>query len=283
MKDLHTMYLNDRSEKIKNLIIKRFAKNKAYLKTCFGDALIDSKQVYNNKKGDKVKAYIYYDINNVLRASCNLSIIEHKVYSLKCIDIDKKGAYFLFGNNIKLLMPKDQKSYKLFKDMTYPVGVMLDKDNMLILTTKIREFLSLDHNFKENDIVEGRIYSINKHIGAFVAINNQYDSLLRINELKGVHIEGELLKLRVKEVKEDGKIELTNRKRAYLEIDSDSEKILDYLYENDGLVNLGDKSSPDKIYRIFGLSKSSFKRAIGRLYKEKYIRIFSNKIELMRR
>ncbi|MSS76852.1 RNA-binding protein [Anaerococcus sp. AGMB00486] len=180
-------------------------------------------------------------------------------------------------------MPKDQKSYKLFKDMTYPVGVMLDKDNMLILTTKIREFLSLDHNFKENDIVEGRIYSINKHIGAFVAINNQYDSLLRINELKGVHIEGELLKLRVKEVKEDGKIELTNRKRAYLEIDSDSEKILDYLYENDGLVNLGDKSSPDKIYRIFGLSKSSFKRAIGRLYKEKYIRIFSNKIELMRR
>lgn len=276
-------YLNDRSNDIKNLTIKRFAKNKAYLKTDFGDALIDSKEVYNNNKGDKIKAFIYYDTNNVLRASSNLNIIEGKVYSLTCIDVNKKGAYFLFENNIKLFMPKDEKSYKVFKDMTYPVGVFLGKDNMLSVTTKIRDLLNLDHNFKENDIVEGRIYSINKHIGAFIAINNQFDSLLRINELKGVHIEGELLKLRVKVIKDDGKIELTNRKRAYLEIDSDSEKILDYLYENDGLVNLGDKSNPDKIYRTFGLSKSAFKRAIGRLYKEKYIKIFPNKIELIRR
>lgn len=277
------MYLNDRRKKIKSLTIKRFAKNKAYLKTSFGDALIDNKEVYNKYKGDKINAYIYYDTNNVLRASCNLNIVEGKVYSLTCIDVDKKGAYFLFEKNIKLFMPKEEKSYKVFKDMTYPVGVILSNDNMLNVTSKIRDFLDNNHNFKENDIVEGRIYSINKHIGAFIAINNQYDSLLRINDLKGVHIEGELLKLRVKEVKDDGKIELTNRKRAYLEIDSDGEKILDYLYENDGFVKLGDKSSPDKIYRVFGISKSSFKRAIGRLYKEKYIRIFPNKIELIRR
>ena len=180
-------------------------------------------------------------------------------------------------------MPSSEKTYKIIKDMTYSVGVIIDDENMPVLTSKIRDFLSFDHNFKENDMVEGRIYSINKHIGAFIAINNKFDSLIRIKELNGVHIEGELLKLRVKEIKDDGKIELSDRKRSYLEIDEDSKKILDYLDENDGIVNLGDKSSPDKIYKIFGFSKSAYKRAIGRLYKEKYIKIYPKKIELLER
>lgn len=202
---------------------------------------------------------------------------------MPCIEIKKNGAYFLYQDNIKLLMPASEKTYKIIKDMTYPVGLYFDNQNMPILTSKIRDLLSNEHNFKENDIVEGRIYSINKHIGAFVAINNQFDSLIRINELKGVHIEGELMKLRVKEVKDDGKIELSNRKRSYLEIDDDSKKILYYLEENDVTINLGDKSSPDKIYKVFGFSKAAYKRAIGKLYKEKYIRIYPKKIELLER
>lgn len=202
---------------------------------------------------------------------------------MKCIDVKKNGAYFLYQDKIKLLMPASEKTYRVIKDMTYPVGLIIDDQNMPILTSKIRDMLSFDHNFKENDIVEGRIYSINKHIGAFIAINNQFDSLIRIKELNGVHIEGELLKLRVKEVREDGKIELSNRKRSYLEIDDDCQKILDYLEENNGFLNLGDKSSPDKIYKIFGFSKSAYKRAIGRLYKDKYIKIYPKKIQLLER
>ena len=267
---------------IKELTIKRFTKKNAYLKTKYGDAIIDKNKLSDKNKGDKVKAYLYFDTNDVLRADLSLNLKENSVYSLTCIDINKKGAYFLFEDNKKLFMPASEKSYRLFKDMTYPVAVIFDNQNMPILTSKIRDFLSLDHNFKENDIVEGRIYSLNKHIGAFVAINNQYDSLIRIKELKGVHIEGELLKLRVKEVKEDGKIELSARKRAYLEIDSDSKKILDYLYENGPTLALGDKSSPQEIYRVFALSKSAFKRAIGRLYKEKYIKIYPKKIQLIK-
>lgn len=266
---------------IKKLKIKRISKNKAYIQTKFGDALIDKNDIGDYRQGDMIEAYIYYDINNTLRASRNLELENGKIYSLKCIDIKKNGAYFIFQDKIKLLMPASEKSYRIIKDMTYPVGVIFDNQNMPILTSKIRNLLTTEHNFKENDIVEGRIYSINKHIGAFIAINNQYDSLIRINELKGVHIEGELLKLRVKEVREDGKIELSNRKRSYLEIDNDCQKILDYLEENNGQVNLGDKSSPDKIFKVFGFSKSAYKRAIGRLYKDKYIKIYPKKIELL--
>lgn len=266
---------------IKKLKIKRISKNKAYIQTKFGDAVIDKNDIEGYRQGDMIETYIYYDINNTLRASRNLELENGKIYSLKCIDIKKNGAYFIFQDKIKLLMPASEKSYRMIKDMTYPVGVIFDNQNMPILTSKIRNLLTTDHNFKENDIVEGRIYSINKHIGAFIAINNQYDSLIRINELKGVHIEGELLKLRIKEVREDGKIELSNRKRSYLEIDNDCQKILDYLEENNGQVNLGDKSSPDKIFKVFGFSKSAYKRAIGRLYKDKYIRIYPKKIELL--
>ena len=164
--------------------------------------------------------------------------------------------------------------------MTYPVTFKVNKNGFIILSSKIRNLLSLDHGLKENDEVSGRIYSINKSIGAFIAIDNKYDSLLRINELKGVHIEGELIEARVKEVKSDGKIELSLRKRAYLEIDNDSDKILDYLYENDGVAYISDKSSPEQIKKLFGISKSSFKKALGRLYKNKDIKIYHNKIEL---
>lgn len=178
-----------------------------------------------------------------------------------------------------MFLPFEERTYKIIKDMTYPL-VFKEDDGLVYLSSKIRDFLSYDHEYKENDIVEGRIYSINKSIGAFVAIDDCYDSLIRIKELTGVHIEGELIKARVKNVKEDGKIELSLRKRAYLEIDSDSDKILDYLYQNNGICKLSDKSSPDKIYRIFKMSKSAFKRAIGRLYKNKDIIIYNDRIEL---
>lgn len=184
-------------------------------------------------------------------------------------------------DNNHVFMPFTERTYRIIKEMTYPVTFKIDKNGFIILSSKIRNLLSLDHDFKENDEVSGRIYSINKSIGAFIAIDNKYDSLLRLNELQGIHIEGELIEARVKEVKTDGKIELSLRKRAYLEIDNDSDKILDYLYENDGVAYISDKSSPEKIKKLFGISKSSFKKAIGRLYKNNDIKIYTNKIELI--
>ena len=186
-------------------------------------------------------------------------------------------------NKNHIFMPFTERTYRIIVDMAYPVAFIEDNKGMVILTSKIRNLLSTNHNFKENDEVKGRIYSINKSIGAFVVIDDKYDSLLRIDELKGVYLEGDLIEARVKEVKSDGKIELSLRKRAYLEIDNDSDLILDYLYDNDGVLYLSDKSSPEKINKIFKMSKSSFKRAIGRLYKNNDIKIYDNKIELIKR
>ncbi|MDU2583905.1 MAG: RNA-binding protein [Anaerococcus prevotii] len=183
-------------------------------------------------------------------------------------------------NNQNIFMPFDERTYKILMDMIYPVAFKEDRNAYVYLTSKIRDLLRNDHSYEENDEVSGRIYSINKSIGAFIAIDDKYDSLLRISELRGVHIEGELIEARVKEVKNDGKLELSLRQRAYLQMDDDSDRILDYLYENDGIVYLSDKSSPEKIYRVFNMSKSAFKRAIGRLYKNNDIIIYKDRIEL---
>lgn len=224
---------------------------------------------------------MFKDLNEVLRASTDFPYEVGKIYPLKAAEISKKGVYFeIKGGHV--FLPFEEKTYRIVKDMVYPVAFKED-DGYLYLTSKIRDLLSYDHNFKENDLVKGRIYSINKSIGAFVVIDNKYDSLIRIKELKGVYIEGEEITARVKDVKEDGKIDLSLRKRAHLEIDNDSDKILDYLYDNGGSVDLSDKSSPDKIYSYFAMSKSAFKRAIGRLYKNKDIIIYKDRIELNER
>ncbi len=215
-----------------------------------------------------------------MRASTDFSYEIGSIYSLKAVDIDKKGVYFEMDNNQNIFMPFDERTYKILMDMIYPVAFKEDRNAYVYLTSKIRDLLRNDHSYEENDEVSGRIYSINKSIGAFIAIDDKYDSLLRIAELRGVHIEGELIEARVKEVKNDGKLELSLRQRAYLQMDDDSDRILDYLYENDGIVYLSDKSSPEKIYRVFNMSKSAFKRAIGRLYKNNDIIIYKDRIEL---
>lgn len=234
----------------------------------------------DKRVNDRVCAVIYHDRNQVLRASTDFPYEIGSIYSLKAVDIDKKGVYFEIDNNQNIFLPFTERTYKILMDMTYPVAFKEDRNAYVYLTSKIRDLLSNDHSYKENDEVSGRIYSINKSIGAFIAIDDKYDSLLRIVELRGVHIEGELIEARVKEVKNDGKLELSLRQRAYLQMDDDSDKILDYLYDNDGIAYLSDKSSPDKIYRVFNMSKSAFKRAIGRLYKNNDIIIYKDRIEL---
>lgn len=216
----------------------------------------------------------------MLRASIDFPYEIGSIHSLKAVDIDKKGVYFEIDNNQNIFLPFNERTYKILMGMTYPVAFKEDRNGYVYLTSKIRDLLSNDHSYEENDEVSGRIYSINKSIGAFIAIDDKYDSLLRIVELRGVHIEGELIEARVKEVKDDGKLELSLRQRAYLQMDDDSDKILDYLYDNNGIAYLSDNSSPDKIYRVFNMSKSAFKRAIGRLYKNNDIIIYKDRIEL---
>ena len=96
---------------IKEFKIKRFSKNKAYLATKLGDAVIDKKEVKYLNQGDKVRAYLYHDLNNILKATCDFPYKINAIYDLKATNIDKKGVYFQMPNKNHIFMPFIERTY----------------------------------------------------------------------------------------------------------------------------------------------------------------------------
>ena len=122
-------------------------------------------------------------------------------------------------------------------------------------------------------MVKGRVYEISDRFGVFVAVDDKYSALIPAREAKGKYRPGKILELRVSEVKEDGKMNVTDRQKAYLQMNPDAEKVLEIIDEYAGVLPFNDKASPEVIKRETGLSKNAFKRAVGHLYKEHKIEI----------
>lgn len=152
------------------------------------------------------------------------------------------------------------------------VIIKRDREGRIFGTMKVAEFLSHDHNYKENDNVVGTVYSIRNGIGVFVAVDDKYDSLIRQREVNRAFEIGDHVEARVREVLPDGKMSLSFRQRAHLQIDKDSVIIMEKLLKHPE-IGLGDKSDPDVIYEQLGISKQAFKRAIGRLKKQGLIKV----------
>ena len=158
------------------------------------------------------------------------------------------------------------------------VGIYTDKSDRLCATMKVYNYLSCNSTYEEEDIVKGVVYNYNPNYGAFVAVNNKYHGLIQTKELTmKVHV-GMEVEARVKSVRPDGKLDLALRKKSYLQIEEDAEKILQFMKENGGKIDYTDKASPEVIKRDFNMSKSEFKRAIGRLLKEHQVIIGENNI-----
>lgn len=117
-------------------------------------------------------------------------------------------------------------------------------------------------------------------MGAFVAVDNKYHGMIPKKELIGVYVPGEEVELRVTKVKEDGRLDLSLRDKSYLQIDKDAEKILEKAKERGGFLPLNDNSPPQEIKKQLNMSKSAFKKAVGRLLKEKKISFEKNGIKL---
>ena len=157
----------------------------------------------------------------------------------------------------------------------------IDKSNRLCATTKVYDYLRTDSTYKKNDTVNATVISYNKDYGVFVAVDNMYNGLIPNNEYSLVPAIGSKLTAHVIEVREDGKLNLTLRKKITEQIASDALIILDMLAANNGFLPYNDKSNPQDIKDTFNLSKNSFKKAIGNLYKNKKITISENGIHLV--
>lgn len=231
------------------------------------------------KVGEEVEAFVY-NIHEEFEATLKRPYAQvGELKKLRVVDKAKVGYFVDNGIGKDIFLPFKESFGRLTVGDEYLFYLYHDKSDRLALTMNIKDKLSTEEHFKVNDIVKGTIYSIGRP-GAFVAIENKYDGMIPIEEIKGIHKIGEEVEARVQRILKTGFITLTLREKAYKQIDADSDLILELLEDNGGVLELGDKSDPELIKDLTGLSKKAYKRAVGHLYKNRKINIYDMKIEL---
>lgn len=243
--------------------------------------LLPKKQVpEGTKPGDEIEVFIYKDSMDRLISTVNEpKLTLGEVALLEVIEAGKIGAFLNWGLEKDLLLPFKEQTYRVKAGDQVLVALYIDKSSRLCATMKVYEYLKTDSPYKKDDTVTGVIYEISDEFGAFVAADQQYSALIPKKECYGRMRVGDQVSGRVTAVKEDGKLDLSLREKAYLQMDIDAETVMKVIDEYEGVLPFNDKVSPEVIKREFQLSKNAFKRAVGRLLKEGRIEITENRIK----
>ena len=245
--------------------------------------LLPAKQVpEGTREGDTLDVFIYKDSSDRLIATTGTPKLEvGQCEILEVKDVAKIGAFLDMGLEKDLLLPFKEQTRRLHPGDEVLVSLYIDKSDRLCATMKVYPYLKTQSPYVVEDQVEGRIYEISDNFGVFVAVDDQYSGLIPKTEAQGQYRPGEKVSCRVTNVREDGKLNLSPRKKAYQQMDEDSELVLKVIGEYAGVLPFDDKVSPEVIKREFGLSKAAFKRAVGHLLKEKKIKIQDKRIYLI--
>ena len=237
--------------------------------------LLPKKQVpENGAVGDAIEVFIYKDSKDRMIATTNEpKIMLHQVAELKVVQVGKIGAFLDWGLEKDLLLPFREQTDKVREGQTVLAALYIDKSNRLCATMNVYEYLDLDSPYQKEDKVQGTVYEISREFGAFVAVDNKYSGLIPKKELYGEVRIGDVITARVTGVKEDGKLDLSIREKAYLQIGADAEKVMQVIESFDGALPFNDKASPEVIRREMQMSKNEFKRAVGNLLKNGRIQI----------
>ena len=245
--------------------------------------LLPAKQVPAGAKvGDEVEVFLYRDSSDRLIATTKTPrLIMGQVALLTVVQIGKVGAFLDWGLEKDLFLPFKQQTRKVKAGDQVLASLYIDKSGRLCATMNVYEHLRTDSPYKKDDKVTGRIYEISKNFGAFVAVDDCFSALIPKKDLFGATEPpkiGEQVTARVVKVLEDGKLTLSIREKAYLQIQKDAEKIEKLLDSYEGSLPFNDKAAPEVITHETGMSKNEFKRAVGHLLKEGKIQITEKNI-----
>ena len=237
--------------------------------------LLPRKEVPENAViGDELDVFLYKDSRDRLIATTRQPKLElGQVGVLRVKEVAKIGAFLDWGLEKDILLPFKQQTRKVREGEDWLVALYIDKSDRLCATMNVYEYLEKDSPYKKDDRVTGTIYQISERFGVFVAVDNRYSALIPQKEAAGHYMIGDQITARVTGVKEDGKLDLSAREKAYLQIDEDAEAVMLAIEEFSGVLPFTDKASPEVIKREMGLSKNAFKRAVGHLLKEGRIEI----------
>lgn len=243
--------------------------------------LLPAKQVpADAQMGDKLPVFIYRDSSDrPIATTKEVKLTLGKTALLKVAQVGKIGAFLDWGLEKELLLPYKEQTWRIREGEECLAALYIDKSNRLCATMKVYPYLQTDSPYKKDDRVTGRVYEISREFGAFVAVDDKYSGLIPAKEMFGGVAEGDILTARVTGVKEDGKLDLSIREKAYIQIAADADKILAVIESFDGVLPFNDKASPETIKREMQMSKNEFKRAVGKLLKEGKITITDKSIK----
>lgn len=229
--------------------------------------------------GEELEVFIYRDSRDRLIATTNEPLlVMGQVAELEVAQLGKFGAFLNWGLEKDLLLPFKQQKKRVKQGDRVLVSLYIDKSDRLCATMNVYESLRTDSPYKKDDKVTGRVYEISDNFGAFVAVDNIYSALIPKKEQYGKIEVGEDIIARVVQVHEDGKLALSVRDKAYLQIEKDAEAILQLLDSYEGSLPFNDKAAPEVIKHETGMSKNEFKRAVGNLLKAGKIEITEKSI-----
>lgn len=270
---------------VQELQVKELVSKGAYLVSTKDNSndkiLLPIKEVPENTNiGDKIKVFVYNNSKNTIISTTEIpKITLNNIALLKVVDTTRIGAFLDWGLEKDLFLPFTEQRGKIRKGKEVMVGLYIDKSNRLCATMDVYSILESKSPYKRDDIIKGTVYNFNREIGVFIAVDDKYHGLIPRERVFQNYKLGDRIEARISKVRDDGKLELSVKKKAYKQMDIDAEKIVNKLKEKGGVLNLNDKSSPDKIQGELNMSKSSFKRAVGRLLKKRIIKFNKNGIE----
>lgn len=228
----------------------------------------------NVQLGDKVEVFLYKDSKDRIIATTKMpALMVGEVGRLTVSQVTKIGAFLDWGLEKDILLPYKEQTKKVYEGEEILVALYIDKSKRLAATMNVYEYLSKDSEYQKDDMVTGTVYQVSEEYGAFVAVDDQYSALIPKREIFGEVRVGDTVKSRVTGVKPDGKLDLSIREKAYIQIEKDAQKVLAIIDSFDGVLPFTDKANPEVIKRETQMSKNEFKRAVGNLLKNGKIEI----------
>ena len=248
-----------------------------------GEILLPKRYVPQGcKPGDELRVFIYLDQEERLIATTQTSLAQ--VGEFACLEVawvNQYGAFLNWGLMKDLFVPFREQKTPMEVGRKYIVHVHLDEESYRIAASaKVEYYLSKEKpTYEPGQEVDALIWQ-KTDLGYKAIVDNNYAGLLYESEVFQQLYAGMKVKAYIKQVREDGKIDLVLQKLGQAKVVDFSSTLLEYIRGNGGRTHLNDKSPAEEIYALFGVSKKTFKRAVGDLYKKRLITLQENGIKL---
>lgn len=233
-----------------------------------------AEQTETPEVGAHIPVYLYKDKGGRLTCTMRKPILGvGEVGVLKIAEITRIGAFLDNGVPKQVLLPFKEQICMPKEGSEALVYIYNDKTGRQAATMRVYKHLSNRAPYQADDRVQGFVYEINPDIGIFVAVDNKYFGLIPKAEVFEQYRYGQTVACRVLKVREDGKLDLSAREKAYIAIEKDAEAILAELRKNGGRLPYADRADAKQIEEVYHMSKNQFKRALGSLYKQRKVAI----------